>query len=144
MFACVDGRGRKGEGAGKARGQKWGNWLWALDKQGQNFASSYKEQAFQIKRVIFTFVNTTNMHFNIIYACYTLNLKIQNPLSSSLKINHVMENWNMHLFLAHWTERLQTLHTVSHEFSINISSIATWLCTVSPTSVSFFRWKSLP
>ncbi len=46
-------------------------------------------------------------------SCYTLNLEIQNNLAPSLKINHVMENWNMHLFLAHWTERLQTLHTVS-------------------------------
>jgi hypothetical protein len=138
MLACVDGKGEKGT-VGARQGAKMGQLTLSIGQARAEFRFLVQRASIPSKRVVFTFVNTTNMHFNIIYACYTLNLKIQNPLSSSLKINHVMENWNMHLFLAHWTERLQTLHTVSHEFSINISSIATWLCTVSPTSVSFFR-----
>jgi hypothetical protein len=86
---------------GQARGLKRGQLTLSMGPARMEYASSYKEPLFQVRDYFFIFAFISATHAIIcLLGCMIKTTAYS--LLYKLKINHVTENRNMHLFLAQW------------------------------------------
>ncbi len=115
-------------------------------KQGQRFAT-YKGSPFQVKE-LFLLLNIHEHHTCEDILCTILRGKKIHSLLCRLKINNVMENLNMRLFLAQWTVRLRTVIRMNRdivEYCYKNTFINRWILTyknaLKETCVNIGLWE---
>jgi hypothetical protein len=92
---------RKREKGGQAMGLKRGQLTLSMGPARVEVASLYKEPLFQVRDYFFIFAFISATHAIIcLLGCMIKTTAYS--LLYRLKINHVTENRNMHLFLAQW------------------------------------------
>jgi hypothetical protein len=92
MYWWEEGEKRAGVGA-RWGDLKWGSWLWATGQVGWGFTTTHKEPPFEVRGVFYTY----NIMCNIVKCVSSMKRKLS--LLCRLKINHMTEEQNMHLFL---------------------------------------------